>query len=80
MDGLLAISEIIHNLIAHGDRDSIRFFKETVLKARLENNQKTCQMLEYVLELARTLKNATDILVEHSLHDVSQTFQTVSTS
>ena len=52
MDGLLAISEIIHNLIAHGDRDSIRFFKETVLKARLENNQKTCQMLEYVLELA----------------------------
>jgi len=70
LDGILAIAEIFQNLISYGDKESTEFFKASLLKAKIENTPKEIQILEYIMEACRTLKNATDIMVEHSLHEI----------
>jgi len=75
LDGLLAISEIFQNLLNYGDKNSMHLFKHALLNAVIEPNNKTVSILDFFFQFMKTLKEATDLLIDNRLYEQSQKFR-----
>jgi hypothetical protein len=47
----------------------MNFFKHTLLNAVVDPNNKSASILELLFQFMKTLKDATDLLIENKLHE-----------
>ncbi len=53
----------------------MHLFKHALLNAVIEPNNKTVSILDFFFQFMKTLKEATDLLIENRLYEQSQKFR-----